>query len=173
MASSIRFTHFPNTNQPPEFIHDIAEVFKSHENEIASMKGNELKSDEVLTVLRDSLVEVGYLVEKGKKAVDKIHRPVTFGENGDSDLKYEIDAYHPEFKVGLEVEAGRGWNGNAIYRDLIQGMVMNGVDHLVVAVLNRYHSSGRDDYKSCLSVCSALSSHQRVQLPYTITLIGY
>ena len=32
----------------------------------------------------------------------------------------------------MEIEAGRGVLGNAIYRDLIQGMVMTNVDHLVV-----------------------------------------
>lgn len=148
-------------------------MFKDHEDEIASTRGNKHKSDKVLAILRDDLVSLGFDVEKGKKAVDKIHRPVTFGEDGKSDLKYEIDAYHPDLRVGLEIEAGRGWNGNAIYRDLIQGMVMNGVDHLVVAVLNHYYASGADDYKKCLSVCSAISSHERIKLPYTITLFGY
>jgi hypothetical protein len=173
MASTIRFTHFPSTNKPPDFIYDLSGVFKDHEDEIASLQGNKLRSDEVLALLRDDLVSIGYDVEKGKKARDKIHRPVTFGENGDYDLKYEVDAYNSEFRVSLEIEAGRGWQGNAIYRDLIQGMVMNGVDHLIVAVLNHYYSTGGDDYKKCLRVCEALSNHERIKLPYTITIVGY
>jgi hypothetical protein len=58
---------------------------------------------------------------------------VFFGENGVPELRYQIDAYSPAWKYGLEVEAGRGWMGNAIYRDLVQAMVMVQVDHLVLA----------------------------------------
>lgn len=82
-------------------------------------------------------------------------------------------------RVGLEVEAGRGVLGNAIYRDLIQGMVMTNVDHLVVAVANeyRYKSNNKQmvskDFDKCVDICNALSGHTRVQLPYTITIIGY
>jgi hypothetical protein len=39
---------------------------------------------------------------------------------------------------GLEVEGGRGWMGNAVYRDLVQGAVMVGVEHLCLAVSNVY-----------------------------------
>jgi hypothetical protein len=60
-------------------------------------------------------------------------RPVFFGENGMPTLSYQIDAYHPEWRAGLEVEAGRAWMGNAIYRDLIQALVMVQVDHVVLA----------------------------------------
>ena len=75
----------------------------------------------------------------------KIDRPVFFGENGIPALRYQIDAYHPVWKCGLEVEAGRAWMGNAIYRDLIQALVMVQVEHLVLAVSNvyRYQSGGK------------------------------
>jgi hypothetical protein len=63
---------------------------------------------------------------------------VFFGENGIPTLRYEIDAYHPEWKCGLEVEAGRGWMGNAVYRDLVQAAVMVGVEYLCLAVSNVY-----------------------------------
>jgi hypothetical protein len=32
----------------------------------------------------------------------------------------EIDAFHDGEGIALEVEAGRAWNGNAVYRDLIR-----------------------------------------------------
>ena len=47
-----------------------------------------------------------------------------FGENAAPSLQYEIDAWHPEWQAGLEIEAGRAWMGNAVYRDLIQALVM-------------------------------------------------
>ena len=169
----IRYTHFPRTEEPPEFITELFSIFNFHEDEISTEKGNKLDSDGVLAILRSSLENAGFEVESGKKSTQKIHRPVTFGENGKPDMKYEIDAYHPKHSIGLEVEAGRGYAGNAIYRDLIQGIVMNGVEHLAIAVCNHYHSSGSDDYKKCLNICSALSLQTRVKLPYSITLIGY
>ena len=36
--------------------------------------------------------------------------------------------------AGLEIEAGRAWMGNAIYRDLVQALVMVDLDHLILAV---------------------------------------
>jgi hypothetical protein len=56
---------------------------------------------------------------------------VFFGENGQPALKYEVDAYHPEWKAGLEIEAGRAVMGNAIYRDLVQALVMVEVDNFI------------------------------------------
>lgn len=83
-------------------------------------------------------------VEASKRKVDKLERPVFFGENGIPTLRYEIDAYHPEWKCGLEIEAGRGWMGNAVYRDLVQAAVMVGVEYLClgpVAPRSRHNSS--------------------------------
>lgn len=95
-----------------------------------------LTSDAVLGVLHSQLEALGFQVEKGKVREQKIERPVFFGENGVPALRYQIDAYHPGWRCGLEVEAGRAWMGNAIYRDLIQALVMVQVDHLVLAVSN-------------------------------------
>jgi hypothetical protein len=83
-----------------------------------------LTSDAALNLLQPQLEALGFQVEKGKLRGQKIERPVFFGENGVPTLRYQIDAYHPLWRCGLEVEAGRAWMGNAIYRDLIQALVM-------------------------------------------------
>jgi hypothetical protein len=44
--------------------------------------------------------------------------------------------YHPDWRCGLEIEAGRAWMGNAVYRDLIQALVMVQIGHLVLAIPN-------------------------------------
>ena len=74
----------------------------------------------------------------------RIRRPVYFGENGIPSLAYEIDGFHPGWRCGIEIEAGRGWKGNGVYRDLFQPLIMVNVDHLVLAVANsyKYKSSG-------------------------------
>jgi len=144
--STIRFSTFPKTEPPPAFTSQIISVFAANEPHIATLslkKG--LTSDEVLNVLRGDLVRIGFDVEKGKRRNQKIERPVFYGENGIPTVRYQIDAYHSTWKCGLEVEAGRAWMGNAVYRDLIQAAVMVDVDHLVLAVplSYKYFTGGR------------------------------
>ena len=130
-------------------------------------------------VLRDDLTALGFTVEGGKQKARKIQRPVFYGENGVPTLHYEIDAYQPEWRCGLEIEAGRGWMGNAVYRDLVQALVMVDVDYLILAVANtyRYTSSGRSavshDYDNARAVAQAIYGHTRVRMPYGLLVLGY
>ncbi len=179
-SNSARYTSFPRTEPPQLFVEQVVGVFRQHEERIGTLNlGKGLTSDEVLAVLRPELVALGFGVESGKKAEDKIGRPVFFGENGEPTLRYEIDAYHPGWRCGLEVEAGRAWMGGAVYRDLIQALVMVEVDTLMLAVPNAYKfkSGGRRiesrDYEKTVSVADALFGHSRMQLPYRLVVIGY
>lgn len=178
--SAIRFTSFPRTEPPPPFIADVVPVFRQHERAISTLvlaKG--LTSDQVLAELREELVGLGFNVELNKTKAGRIERPVFYGQNGIPALQYQIDAYHPEWRCGLEVEAGRAWMGNAVYRDLVQAMVMVQVDHLCLAVPNcyKYKTGGRStistDYKNTLAVADALYGHSRLRVPYGLTIIGY
>src|SRR5919107_43920 len=104
--STIRFSTFPRTEPPPGFVEDVVAAFRQHEDEIATETNKKgLKSDDVLAVLGSGFTNLGFQVEASKKKVDKLERPVFFGENGILTLRYEIDGYHPEWKCGLEVEA--------------------------------------------------------------------
>lgn len=138
-----------------------------------------LTSNETLAVLRKDLESLGFNVESGKREIDKIKRPVFFGENAEPDLQYEIDAWHPEWKAGLEIEAGRAWMGNAIYRDLIQALVMVETSHLVLAVKDFYHYKTNNrqtksrDYSHTVDVADALYGHSRIRMPYSLCVIGY
>jgi hypothetical protein len=137
--SKVRFTSFPQTKPPPSFIQGIVDVFRRQEAKISTIalaKG--LTSDEVLRVLASDLVALGFQVETGKNNASKIDRPVFFGENGIPARRYQIDGYAEKWRCGLEIEAGRAWMGNAVYRDLIQACVMVDVDHLCLAVSNAY-----------------------------------
>jgi hypothetical protein len=122
---------FPLTEPPPLFASSIVEVFRANASEIGTVNlAKGLTSDKVLAVLTPGLEELGFAVETGKTKAAKIERPVFFGEIGVPTLRYQIDAYHEEWRCGLEVEVGRAWMGNAIYRDLVQSLVMVQVDHL-------------------------------------------
>jgi hypothetical protein len=69
--------------------------------------------------------------------------------------------------------------GNAVYRDLIQAMVMVDLEHLILAVpiTYKYLSGGKQtssrDYENTVSVADALYSHTRIRMPYGLTIIGY
>lgn len=174
--SGIRYFSYPRTEPPPDFADRLAGVFEGHEPEIGT-EGLEdgLKSNEVLEVLRPDLGDLGFDVETGKSAGDKIHRPVLFGENGEPDLHYYVDAYHEDWRCGLEVEAGRAWKGNAVYRDIVQALVMVEVDTLALAVPNVYKfSAGRNPaFDKTKSVVDTLYSTHRFEPPYRLLLIGY
>ncbi|MHC4977311.1 MAG: hypothetical protein ACYTF7_12035 [Planctomycetota bacterium] len=118
---------------------------------------------------------MGFEIEHGNSSVGKIARPVYFGEGGKPTLNYFVDGYHPVYRCGLEVEAGRGMMGNAFYRDLIQALVMTGIDHLVVAMLNKYEysTSSSPDYQKAADIADALYGHSRITLPFGLTVIGY
>ncbi len=69
--------------------------------------------------------------------------------------------------------------GNAVYRDLVQALVMVELKTLVLAVANgyRYNSGGRTtvskDYDNTIAVADALFGHSRIHMPYNLIVIGY
>ena len=178
--TSIRFSTFPRTQTPPRFLAHLIEQFQDHADEIGTChQDNGLRSNDLLAVLRPGLMTLGFEVEMGRKIDQKIMRPVFFGENARPELQYQIDAWHPEWLAGLEIEAGRAWMGNAVYRDLVQALVMVDMEHLILAVpqMYRYRSSGRlttsRDYDHTIAVAQALYAHSRVQMPFGLCVIGY
>jgi len=118
-------------------------------------------------------------VESDKTNSGRVTRPVFFGENGEPSLRYQIDGFHSDWRCGIEIEAGRAWMGNAIYRDLIQASLMVDLEHLCLAVpaTYRFKSAGRatlsKDYENALAVSDAIYGHSRLRMPYRLLLIGY
>jgi hypothetical protein len=152
----------------------VVALFDSHLQELApASSGKRFGSDKVLEVLRDDLKRLGFDVEH-RSDKRTIERPVFFGEGGVPSLRYRVDAFHAGWKCGLEIEAGRGLQGNAFYRDLVQAMVMDQVEHLVIAVLNHYRGgAGSKDYEKAASIARALYGHDRIAMPFGLTVIGY
>lgn len=174
--SDIRYYYYPRTEEPPAFVEDVVDAFRKNESTISTTKLDDgLVSDDVLDEARPDLEAIGFDVEEGKRKEEKIHRPVLFGENGEPELRYEVDGYHPEHRYGLEVEAGRAWQGNAIYRDFVQASVMVQVDTLVLAVPNVYkHANGENEaFRLTNSVLDTVYAADRVDLPFDTLLVGY
>jgi hypothetical protein len=178
MPDHTRFTTFPKTKPPPEFVPQVVAAFTMNEAKVATpglAKG--LESNHVIKVVGPELSRLGFQVELAKNR--KIPRPVFFGEMGEPSLRYEIDGYHAARRCGIEIEAGRALGGNAIFRDLFQAMVMTDIEHLVLAVplVYRRQSGGKltqyEDYRKTVSVADALFGHDRIEMPYGLTVIGY
>jgi len=138
-----------------------------------------MQSDDVLRVLADDLdAKLGFTVERGKKKLGKLPRPVFFGDEGSYLRNYEIDAFEERRKIALEVEAGRATMGNAVYRDIIQAWLMVDADFLALAVPVEYRygkkTTKEPSYTKTYSVVEAIYGSQRLTLPFKgLLLIGY
>ena len=176
----IRFSTYPRTEAPPHFTEALIRVFTKHVARVSTQalaKG--LTSNEVLATVAPDLLTLGFEVETGKSAAAKVERPVFYGENGEPDLRYQIDGFHRDWKCGIEIEAGRSFTSNAVYRDLIQASLMVDLDYLCLAVPMAYtfKSGGRTttsrDYENTRAVADALYGHSRLKMPYRLLVIGY
>lgn len=139
-----------------------------------------LTSDKVLGYLRPGLEAIGYRVETGKTRVERIALPVLYGNEGQERVRYEVDAVHDELGVVVEVEAGQGARGNAVYRDLVRTSLIVDARFLVLGVMSQYrHQSGCREvvvrsYQDAKDQLDAIYASQRLRLPFEgVLLFGY
>ena len=175
-----KWQYFPSYAQAPSWVENFIRVVSTHRDEIDSIVVENLTSDRVLSYIADDLAGLGYQVETGKKAIQKIRRPVLFGEEGAEKVSYEIDAFHDSIGIAVEMEAGRGARGNAVYRDLIRTSLIVGAKYLVLGVMidYRHQSSGKEvtvhSYDEARSLVEAIFSSGRLGLPFEgVLLVGY
>ncbi len=173
-----RWMFYPPWLEKPSWVGRLLGVFVKHKNSIDSMSVHRT-SNEVLSLIRADLESIGFIVEGGQEKTT-IYRPVHFGEYGLPDLQYQIDSFHEEDRIALEIEAGRSTRGNAIYRDIIQTSLLVGVEYFVIAVPQKYSFVARgkniDDktYELCKSIFDAIYGGERLRLPFQgVLLIGY
>jgi hypothetical protein len=114
----INWIFFPLSDRPPELVYKIAKVFENVSDYIDSDMHEIQVSNAVLSRVRDELLALGFQVESGKKAKEKIKVPVLFGKNGIPEKTFEADAYHEREGIVIEVEAGRGVVNNQFLKDL-------------------------------------------------------
>jgi hypothetical protein len=168
----INWNYFPRSVECPLVLRAVVEVFQNVEKVIDSKTHEKQESNKVLAVVEPGLVELGFRVESGKKANQKISIPVLFGKNGKVEKSFDADAWHEEFGVVVEVEAGRAYDNNQFLKDIFQASAMHGVDYCVVAVRNVYR--GRDDFSYISTFIDTLYASERLHLPLKgILIVGY
>lgn len=95
--SQILWQHFPKHSPCPEGLRLVTQCFKDVFEDISSLDDKNIgqESNAVLQKIRDGLLQIGFNVESSKTKEGKISIPVLFKENGQVDVKFEADAYHP------------------------------------------------------------------------------
>jgi hypothetical protein len=175
-----RWRYYPARDVPPNWATDLIQVFSDAKANIDTTSIQGEKSDGILSSLHPGLALLGYQVETSKKVSDKIERPVLFGDEGTPRVQYQIDAWLPDPGVVVEVEAGRGWMGNAFYRDLIRTSLIVGARYLVIGMMSQYvytsggKKSSSRDYENARDQLDAIFASGRLQLPFEgVLLVGY
>lgn len=155
----------------------LTSAFETNRSSLDTEAGKQSESNQVLAIVRPQLKTAGYQVEeKG----GEIPRPVLFGEGGQMEKEYRIDAYNSDNRVVLEVEAGRGAKGNAVYRDLIHMSLIVDADYAAIAIPieYRFRVKGRvirePAYEKNYDLLDAIYSSGRLKFPFKgVLLIGY
>lgn len=167
----IKYQFFPRSRGVTPEIQDIINSFKAIETQIDS-ETSELKSNEVLQIVRPYLEQLQYTVETGKGVNEKIDVPVLFGQDNKIDKSFYADALSADGRIVIEVEAGRATENNQFLKDLFEACMMFDVEYLVLAVRNVYRT--HYDFDRVYSFLETLYISNRLHLPLKgILLIGY
>ena len=107
MKKSINWSYFPKTDPLPEVLNETINIFEKNHNKIDSTKNDtnklRLSSDKVLKVVEEDFIDAGFSVETGKKKDEKIRVPVLYGHQGTIAQAFEVDGWHKEQKIVLEI----------------------------------------------------------------------
>ena len=142
------------------------------ENEHISSDKKDLKSNDVLAVLRPHLEQLDFIVETGKSKEKKIDVPVLFGVNNKIDKSFYADALSKNGKIVIEVEAGQATENHRFLKDIFEASMMFDVEYLVLAVRNKYRT--HKDFEIVFNFLETLYISNRINLPLKgILLIGY
>lgn len=175
------WSYFPRNVRPPDWAVAFAGIVAGKEHVISTVETKTgIDSDGVLREIREGLVGLGYVVESGKTKAGKISRPVLFGDNGSPEVSYEIDAFHDDLGIAVEVEAGRGAAGNADYRDIVRTSLILDARFLALLMPIRYRTTSGTRahaipaYEKTRNQLSAIYASQRLKLPFEgVLLLGY
>ena len=167
----INWIYYPKSRKVTDTARQVINAFQTIAADIDSTN-HDLNSNAVLNKVADHLALIGFQLEKGKQARDRIPVPVLFGMNGKLEKHFDADAYHETEGFVIEVEAGRGVLNNQFLKDLLQACMMHDVKYLAIAVRNNYKRS--KDFNEVVRFFDTLYASNRLTLPLEgILLIGY
>ena len=167
----IQWIYYPLYSNIPPHLSNIVDVFRKHSEDICSSDHPKLESDKVLSIVRDDLQKLGYLMEEGKKKGDKIRIPVLYAMNGEEAVVYEVDGFDPLTKTVVEIESGRAISNYQVLKDLVESCLMD-VDYLCIALRMLYRQS--KDFEKFNNIIDAIYKSNRLNIPLKgLLIIGY
>jgi len=168
----IRWQYFPKSKEVPDLLRSVIKCFEDEESKISS-EVHTCRSNKVLGFVRPSLKDLGFKVESGRKAEQKIRVPVLFGLNGKPEKSFEVDAHDEKSRTVLEVEAGRAVTNYQFLKDFFEACMMSNVEYLVLAV-RRIYRKRQKDFKNVLTFFDIFYTSGRVSVPSKgVLIIGY
>jgi len=173
----LEWQYFPRSRHLPEHLRSLIEAIGPEFQRI-SPSDKHMESDAVLALLCPTLQRLGYEVETGKLASQKVRRPVLFGPNGVPEKSFDVDAFHHETGTVVEVEAGRGVRNHQFLKDLFEACAIQDARYLVVMVLLGYwpksFTNPARDYEEVVNFIDTLYASERISLPLEgILIVGY
>ena len=165
---------FPEGVPLPESANYVIKVFSEEETNIqeALKLCGRTKSDVVLDVVSDRLLQKGFKVETSKKPNDKVPKKVKRGKSSKT-LEFDVDAFYESDGVVVEIEGGGATENNRFLKDLFEACVMPSANYLVIAVCNKVRK--HYDYDKVVAYFEALyNGSDRFQIPLkAVVVIGY
>jgi hypothetical protein len=162
---------FPKSLKPPAVVVQTVAAFEQVASTIDSAT-HQHASNQVLSLVRSGLEQVGFCVETGKTQKQKVSVPVLFGRSGKPEKTFDADAYHEAERFVFEVEAGRAVVNNQFLKDLFQACMMQNVDLLGIGVRSSY--AGNNDFETVCRFFETLYASSRLALPLKgILVLGY
>ena len=184
MNKTINWSYFPKTDPIPKELEKVINVFEKNFKEIDTTKDEEkitkgikdkserLQSDDILKIVEKDFQDLNFKIEVDIKKSNKIRVPVLFGHQGKTAQAFEVDGWHEENKIVLEIERGRAYANNQFLKDIFEVSVMVNVDYLVLAVSNLY--KGTNDFEKICVWLETIYVTNRIKLSLKgILLIGY
>ena len=184
MKKTIAWSYFPKTDPIPNELEEIIGIFEKNFKEIDTVKDEEkitkgakdikdrLQSDDILKIVEKDFLDLNFKIETDKKKYNKIRVPVLFGHQGKTAQAFEVDGWHEENKIVLEIERGRAFANNQFLKDIFEVSVMVNVDYLVLAVSNLY--KGSNDFEKICVWLETIYATNRIKLSLKgILLVGY
>jgi hypothetical protein len=167
----IHWQFYPRSSKVPVHLAKVIDVFKKHAKEIDSTS-HDRRSNDVLALLSLDLKGIGFRVESGRRATDRIHIPVLLGRDGSIEKSFAVDAFHEKTSTVLEIEAGRGYMNHQFLKDFFEACAMQGVDYLVIGMRNVYKKN--PDFERADAFFDTLYVSGRLAVPLRgLLLIGY
>lgn len=167
----LKYQLFPRSFGIIPEVKQVIDCFEKNYEAIKSPE-NELRSDDVLQIIRQDLEKLDFIVEINKTQEGKIKIPVLYSLNGKEDKYFNADGVSQNQKIVLEVEAGRAYVNNQFLKDIFQACMMPYAEYLILAVRNDYR--GHDDFSKIFLFLETLYINGRLKLPLQgIVLIGY